>query len=104
MKSQAVSAFFPFQILASREARHLLGRDAGRAAVMALKAILQHRKSLEVAHQQIRYRGHDLAFSSRITPQGEIVLDLEIGDPRLAGRLVLEEELRRSVRKVRGIA
>lgn len=104
MKPQAVSAFLPFHVLATRDASLVLGRDAPRAAVMALRAILQHRRSLEVAHQQIRYRGHDLAFSSRITPRGEIILDLDIGDPRLADRLVLEEELRRSVRKVRGIA
>ena len=97
-------AFLPFLFLPSQAAQTLLGRDAGKVAVLALRAILQNNKSLEVAHQQIRFGAHDLAFSSRISAGGELVMDLDLGDARLAGRIVLEEELRRATRQVRGIS
>lgn len=96
-------AYLPFLFIPSHAAANALGRRADRAAVLALKAILQHGKSLEVAHQQIRYGRHDLAFSSRITRNGDLVVELDLGDPRLCHRLVLEEELRRADRVVRGV-
>lgn len=96
--------FLPFLFLSTHAAGRLLGRNAATVAALALKAILSHHKSLEVAHQQIRFGGHDYAFSSRITAQGELVIELDVGDPRLGGRIVLEEELRAATRKVRGIA
>ena len=70
--------------------------------MLALRAIIGPNKSLEIAHQQISFCGHELAFSSRVTESGELIVDLDIGDPRLADRIVLEEELR-VARKVRGI-
>ncbi len=97
-------AFLPFLYVPSHQARALLGRRLDTVAVLALRAILEHRRSLEVAHQQIRFGGHDLAFSSRITGRGQLVVELDIGDPRLADRLVLEEEIRSAGRQVRGIA
>ena len=95
-------AYLPFVLIPSHAARSLLGADLDKVGVLALRAILRHRKSLEVAHQQIRYRRHDLAFSSRIGSQGDLVLELDIGDPNLAGRLVLEEDLQRAARKAAG--
>jgi hypothetical protein len=91
-------AYLPFLFLPSQTAIDLIGRDLAKVAVLALRAILQHRKSLEVAHQQIRYGKHDLAFSSRINGSGELIIELDIGDPRLSQRLVLEEEFRRATR------
>jgi hypothetical protein len=96
--------FLPFLFLYTHAAGQLLGRDGATVAALALKAILSHRKSLEVAHQQVRFRNHDFAFSSRITAQGELVVELDVGDPDLSERIVLEEELRAATRKVRGIA
>ena len=95
-------AYLPFVLIPSHAARHLLGADLDKVGVLALRAILRHRKSLEVAHQQIRYRRHDLAFSSRIRGRGDLVLELDIGDPRLEDRLILEEDLRRAVDKAAG--
>jgi hypothetical protein len=71
-------------------------------AVLAAKAIVRSRRGLEIAHQQIRFRGRDFAFCSRIGAQGDLILELDIGDPRLGGRIVLEEELRRAGNSVRG--
>ena len=93
-------AHLPFLIVPSHAVATLVGRDLDTVAILALKAILQHRKGLEVAHQQIRYRNHDLAFSSRISRNGDLILELDVGDPRLSKRLVLEEELRRATRNV----
>ncbi len=96
-------AYLPFLFVPSNAAANALGRNADRVAVLALKAILQHSKSLEVAHQQIRSGRHDLAFSSRVTKNGDLIMELDLGDPRLCHRLVLEEELRRAGRSVRGV-
>jgi hypothetical protein len=93
-------AHLPFLVVSSHAVATLVGRDLDRVAVLALKAILQHRKGLEVAHQQIRYRNHYLAFSSRISRNGDLILELDVGDPRLSQRIVLEEELRRAARNV----
>jgi hypothetical protein len=87
---------FPFRIVASHPLRNVLGRDLQTVAVLAMRALLAHRKSLEVAHQQLRYRKHHIAFSSRISPGGNLVLELDVGDPRLADVLVLEADLRRA--------
>lgn len=97
-------ALLPFLFQASEEVRRRLGRDLQRVAVAALRAVLRHRKSLEVAHQQISFGGHHLAFSSRVNASGLIVLEIDVGDPRLADRLILEEDMRRAIRRVRGIA
>jgi hypothetical protein len=96
-------AYLPFHCYPSAEAEKIIGDAIGRVALLALEAILANGKGLEIAHQQIRWRGHDLAFSSRVSGSGELILDIDLGDPRLAGRIVLEEELRREMRQVRGI-
>jgi hypothetical protein len=100
----AYRAFLPFHVLASHAVADKIGRRTERAAVLALRAILQNHRQLEVAHQQILFGGHHLAFSSRITARGDLVIELDIGDPRLEGRLILEDDLKRAVRRVRGVA
>jgi hypothetical protein len=97
-------AFLPFHVALSHAVAEKLGRRAERAAVLALRAILRNHRQLEVAHQQIQFGGHHLAFSSRITARGDLVIELDLGDPRLEGRIVLEDELRQATRRVRGIA
>ena len=92
-------AYLPILLFASPAAQALLGRDLAAVGVQALKAILRNRKGLEVAHQQIKYRKHHLAFSSRIGRDGDLILDLDIGLPGLGERLVLESDLRRAERQ-----
>ncbi|MET0539974.1 MAG: hypothetical protein ABWZ64_18860 [Xanthobacteraceae bacterium] len=66
--------------------------------MLALKAILRNRRGIEVAHQQIKYRKHTLAFSSRVGREGDLIVDLDVGVPGLDNRLVLETDLRRAER------
>ena len=89
-------AALPFLLVASPAARALAGRDLTKIAVLAMQAMIQQRRSIEVAHQQIRYRKHCFAFSSRVGRHGDLILELDIGDPRLADRLILETDLRRA--------
>lgn len=92
-------ASLPILMTATPAARALLGPDLAKVAVLALRAILQHRKGIEVAHQQVRYRKHHLAFSSRIGRYGDLILDLDVGDPALEHRVVLEADLRDAERR-----
>ena len=97
-------ALFPFQVLPTHRVVEILRGDIAWVAVLALKALLKNRRSLEVAHQQIVFRGHHFAFSSRVSQTGELYLEIDVGDPRLGNRLVLEDELRKAGRQVRGIS
>ncbi len=92
-------AFFPFGFYLSKAARDALGAEAHRVAVLALRAILKHGKSLVVAHQQIQYGGRGFAFCSRVTAGGQLFVELDVGDPRLSDVLILEEDLRKAERK-----
>jgi hypothetical protein len=98
------TAHLPFIIVPSHSARAVLGANLPKAAVLALRAILINRKSLEVAHQQIRFGKHQLVFSSRIGSKGDLILELDLGDPRLRERLILENDLRRAEHAARGHA
>jgi hypothetical protein len=97
-------AYLPFLFRPSPAIVALLGPDIDRVAVLAVRALLRNGRSLEVAHQQIRFRTHSFAFSSRIGAQGDLIVDMDVGDPKLEGRIVLEEDLARAVRRVRGIS
>lgn len=89
-------AALPFLLVASPAARALAGRDLAKIAVLAMQAMIRHRRSIEVAHQQIRYRKSCFAFSSRVGRYGDLILELDVGDPRLAERLILEADLRQA--------
>ncbi|MFA6968949.1 MULTISPECIES: hypothetical protein [Bosea] len=89
---------FPIVVHPSAAVRRLIGPDLDAIAGLALRALLLNQRSIEIAHQQIAYRSHHLAFSSRIGSQGDLIIELDIGDPRLAGRVILEEEIRRAAK------
>ncbi len=96
------TAHLPFVIIPTHQARNALGASLGKAAVLALRAILAHCKSLEVAHQQIRYGKHHLAFSSRVGSRGDLILEIDLGNPALDKRILTEDELRRAEQRWRG--
>ena len=96
-------AYFPFYLVPTAAVEKALGADVPRVAQAALKAILRHGKGLEIAHQQICYQGHELAFSSCVTAAGDLVLDIDLGDPKLRARIVLEKDLRAEGRTLRGV-
>ncbi len=97
-------AYLPFICVPTPAVRAAIGGSVEPVALAALKAILRRGHGLNIAHQQIVYAGHDLAFSSRVTSAGDLVLTLDIGDPKLRDRIVLEADLRQKARSVRGIA
>jgi hypothetical protein len=92
-------ASLPILMTASPAVRKLLGPELPKVAVLAMQAILRHRRGIEVAHQQIRYRKHHVAFSSRIGRHGDLILDLDVGDPSLENRIVIEADLARAERQ-----
>lgn len=100
MAAHVTRAHLPFLFVQTPAAAALLGRHASEFAVLAMKAALKNQRSAEIAHQQFRFRGHDLVFSSHVNGRGELVITIDIGDPALADRLILEEDLRRAVRAI----
>jgi hypothetical protein len=83
---------------ASPAVRKLLGPELPKVAVLAVQAILRQRRDIEIAHQQIRYGKHHVAFSSRIGRHGDLILDIDVGDPALEKRIVIEADLRSAER------
>ena len=92
-------ASLPILMTASPAAQKLLGPELPKVAVLAMQAILRHRRGIEVAHQQIRFRKHHFAFSSRIGRHGDLILDLDVGDPGLENRIVIEADFARAERQ-----
>jgi hypothetical protein len=97
-------AYFPIIYSASPAVVRRTGPELHRAVILALRALLLHGRSLEVAHQQIQFQGHHLAFCSRISSWGDLIIDLDVGDERLSDRIILEDELRTAERKARRIS
>lgn len=91
-----VRSDLPIYVYASQAARALIGPELERVARLAVKAIVSNRRTLEIAFQQIEYRKHWLALSSRVTSRGDIVVEVDVGDPSLGSRIILEDELRRA--------
>lgn len=96
-------ANFPIVCGATPAAAARLGPALERVAIAAFKAMIKRHGRLEIAHQQISYLGHDLAFSSRISGAGDLIIEFDVGDPNLANRIVFEDDLRQAHRNIRGI-
>lgn len=94
-------ALLPFYVHASQPARELLGVHLEKAAIAAIRAVIKNQRGVEIAFQQINYAGRCLALSSRVTRAGDIVIDLDIGNPALDGHVILETEMIRAERKAR---
>jgi hypothetical protein len=89
----------PISVYASPSLRKILKAEVEVAAGKALNAMLKHNRSLEIAHQQFLWRSTPVAFSSRVSAAGYLIIDMDIGDSRLAHRLVLEDDLRNRARR-----
>ncbi|OJY70778.1 MULTISPECIES: hypothetical protein [Hyphomicrobiales] len=92
----------PISIHTSLALRKTLGGHADRVPALALREVLKNGKSLEIACQQFSFRSQPVVFSSRITAGGSLVIDLDLGDARLAGRVLLEDDLRKASRPSAG--
>jgi hypothetical protein len=91
---------YPAQLVfrPSLAARSAAGSDLGKVARLALEAILKNGRTLEIAHQQVVFGKTHFALSSRLGNRGQLILDLDVGNAQLAGRVVLEDDLRRAER------
>jgi hypothetical protein len=89
-------ASLPILLTASPALRKALGKDLHAVAVMAVQAMLRHRKGVEVALQQVDYRKLPIAFSSRVGKFGDLILEMDVGNPALADRVFLEQDLRKA--------
>ncbi len=94
-------SLLPFHYHATTEAQQLLGSALPRVAALAVRTVIKNRKSVEVAHQQLNYRGHAIALASRVTANGDLVVEIDLGDPRLAHHVVLEDDFRTASREAR---
>lgn len=94
-------ALLPFRFVTSHALSEALGSDLEPVALAAVRAVLRQTKSLAIAHQQIEVGPHYVALSTRVTEAGDLIVDLELGDPRLAKRVITEEDLRRATEQSR---
>jgi hypothetical protein len=91
----------PVVIVPSTEALAALGIQLRPAALAAWKEIARRGKGIEMAHFQIVHAGVTLAVCSRLRHDGFIEIELGIGDPRQAARVIPEAELLRAEAQVR---
>ena len=97
----------PVVIVPSTEARAALGiqlRPAAMAAWLEIarcRAAARRGKGIEMAHFQIVHTGVTLAVCSRLRPDGFIEIELGIGDPRQAARVIPAAQLQRAEAQAR---
>jgi hypothetical protein len=92
----------PVVIVPSTEARAALGVQVRPAALAAWREIARRGEGIEMAHFQIVHTGVTLAVCSRIRPDGFIEIELGMGDPRQAARVIPAAQLRRAEAQARG--
>ncbi len=93
-------ALFPFHCFASPAAAAIIGADLPSVAVIALRAVSRHGQGFAIAHQQMEWDGHVLAFSCRVGKSGDIVVEFDIGTPGLTSRVIREADLRREAERL----
>lgn len=96
-------ALFPFHCFMTPAAARMIGPHLPTVAVKALKAVLNNGRGFEIAHQQITWDEHDLAFSTRFNASGDLVIEFDVGVAGLSDRVILEDDLRREMRTIRGL-
>ena len=79
-----------------RRGRQALGPLLLPAGKAAWREIARRRQGLEFANLQLSFEGHTLAIASRLRPDGAIVIEIGLGDPRQAARVITAAQLRRA--------
>jgi hypothetical protein len=92
----------PVVIVPSPETRRALGAELRPAALAAWREIARRGEGIEMAHLQIVHAGVTLAVCSHIRRDGFIEIELGLGDPKLAARVIPAAELRRAAARARG--
>ncbi len=85
----------PVVIVPSAEARAALGVQLRPAGLAAWQEIARRGLGIEMAHFQIVHTGVTLAVCSRLRRDGFIEIELGLGDPRQAARVIPAAQLRR---------
>lgn len=86
----------PVIIVPTTEARAALGTQLRPAALAAWREIARRGKGIEMAHFQVVHTGVTLAVCSRLRQDGFIEIELGLGDPRQAARVISAAEFQRS--------
>lgn len=86
----------PVVIAPTTEARAALGVQLRSAALAAWREIARRGDGVEMAHFQIAHAGVTLAVCSRLRGDGFIVIELGLGDPWQAARVIPAAQLRRA--------
>lgn len=90
----------PVVIVPSSEASAALGVQLKPAALAAWQEIARRGHGIELAHFQIVHTGVTLAVCSRLRRDGFIEIELGLGDPRQAARVIPAAQLRRAEARV----
>ena len=90
----------PVVVLPSAEASAALGVQVQPAAVAAWREIARRGQGIEMAHFQIVHTGVTLAVCSRLRRDGFIEIELGLGDPRQAARVIPAAQFRRAEAKI----
>jgi hypothetical protein len=91
----------PVIIVPTTEARTALGVQLRPAALAAWREIARRGQGIEMAHFQVVHTGVTLAVCSRLRQDGFIEIEIGLGDPKQAARVIPAEQLRRAEAKVR---
>ncbi len=86
----------PVITVPSAEARAALGVQLRPAALAAWREIARRGQGIEMAHLQIVHSGITLAVCSRVRRNGFIEIELGLGDPRQAARVIPAAQLRQA--------
>ena len=91
-----------FQVLApvtihpSAEVRRILGDRLKPVGCAAWCEIARRGQGLEFAHLQLSFEGITLALCSRLRSDGVIAIEIGLGDPRQAARVVTATDYRQA--------
>ena len=88
-------------IVPTAEARAALGVQLRPAALAAWREIARRGQGVEMAHFQFVHTDVTLAACSRIRSDGFIEIELGLGDPKQAARVIPAAELRRAEMRLR---
>ena len=92
----------PVVVVPTTEARAALGAGLRPAGLAAWRELARRGQGLEMAHFQINHDGVTLAVCSRLRRDGFIEIELGLGDPRQAARVIPAAELRRAEARALG--
>ena len=90
----------PVVIVPTTEARNTLGVQLRPAGLAAWREIARRGQGIEMAHFQIVHLGVTLAVCSHLRKDGFIEIELGLGDPRQAARVIPAAQLRQAEARV----